>query len=82
MKFINIKIPMYRTTTFLKMKTQLFMLEITTPKGQQYQIELRYSDFLYLYEGLFYNQPGYILAPFPGKGLESFIKVKFGIGTS
>jgi hypothetical protein len=25
-KFISIKIPMYRTTTFLKMKTQLFAL--------------------------------------------------------
>jgi hypothetical protein len=64
------------------MKTQLFALEIAIPGAEPYQIERRYSDFLDLYEGLFYNQPGFILMPFPGKGLESFIKVKFGIGTS
>lgn len=72
---------MYRTITFMKIETQIFILEVSKPGPEKdYQIERRYSDFVEFYEALFYNHPGYVLAPFPGKGLESFMKIKLGIG--
>ena len=49
---------------------------------EEYQIERRYSDFAELYESVFYNQPGYILHPFPGKNLESFLRIKLGLGNA
>lgn len=73
---------MYRTTTFMKLETQVFLLEVFKSGGlKDYQIERRYSEFVQLYDQLFYNYPGYILAPFPDKGLESFMKIKLGLGT-
>jgi hypothetical protein len=49
---------------------------------REYQIERRYSEFEELYEEIFYNYPGCIVAPFPGKNIESFIKIKLGLGIS
>jgi hypothetical protein len=37
---------MYRTTTFMRLETQLFILDITKQGMlKDYQIERRYSDF-------------------------------------
>jgi hypothetical protein len=81
--FTVVKIRNYRTTTFMKLETQLFSVEVKAAAFQSdYQIERRYSEFVDLYEMLFYNQPGYILAPFPSKGFTSFIKIKLGIGNT
>lgn len=67
----------------MKMETQIFSVEVKDAnKGETYQIERRFSDFLELYEAIFYNQPGYILSSFPGKCFDSFIKFKLGLGTS
>lgn len=49
-KFVSVKIPMYRTTTFMKMETQIFVLDVSRPGAlRDYQVERRYSDFVELY---------------------------------
>lgn len=66
----------------MKIETQIFNLDINNEaKHEEYQVQRRFSDFADLYEEVFYNHPGYILYPFPGKNLESFIKIKLGLGT-
>ena len=53
---------------FLTMATQIFTIKITNKNRndlQDFVIERRFSDFADLYDQLFYNQPGYILFPFP-----------------
>lgn len=41
---------MYRTTTFMKLETQIFILDVKKPGSvREYQIERRYSDFVDLY---------------------------------
>ena len=44
-KSIKVKIPMYKTTTFMKIETQIFILEVTDPNNpkKEFQIERRYS---------------------------------------
>lgn len=69
-KPIKIKIETYTTTAFMKIQTQIFNLEISNEaKHEEYQIQRRFSDFADLYEEVFYNHPGYIMYPFPGKNL-------------
>lgn len=61
---------------------KIFHLEISNEaKHEGYQIQRRFSDFADLYEEVLYNHPGDIMYPFPGKNLESFIKIKLGLGT-
>lgn len=65
--------------------TQIFALKLTDSNpnpAHEYELERRFSDFADLYEQLFYNQPGYILHPFPEKTLQSFIKIKLNISIS
>ena len=65
----------------MKMETQTYVLEVFNPNNEEeYQIQRRYSDFVSFYDSLLYNQLGYILCPFPEKGLDSFIKLKLGLG--
>lgn len=52
----------------MKVATQIFDIKISNPNKnpiKAYAIQRRFSDFVDLYEQLFYNQPGYILLPFP-----------------
>lgn len=82
-KPLTIKISQYRTASFMKVETHFYTLEVQDPnQKRQYQIERRFSDFLDLHETIFYNHPGYILPPFPGKTLQSFIHLKLGIGNA
>lgn len=69
---------------FFTMSTQIFTIKITNKNKnkndlQDFVIERRFSDFADLYDQLFYNQPGYILFPFPEKSLDSFMKIKLGL---
>ena len=43
---------------------------------ETYEIDRRFSDFVFLYEGIMTNHLGYIIYPFPEKSFESFVRIK------